>query len=945
MANNKIQIKRSVANATVTGLSNGEFAFTQASNTLWIGLPDGSGALRVAGAQYPGTLTANQAMVVNSTSGIDKVIVANAVVATLTANGSAGTNGQVLVTNGSAIYWGTGTSGANTYVQFNDSGVANGVPGFTFDKTTNTLFIGDVITIGTEFVANDTTIFLGNTTSNTILGAYNQPHQLSLQSNATVNTYILAGNGSVNTTSHQFANSVQYNEITKTDNGTVHGYAQTYVTKDSGNFQLYSGNNTFEFSEVDLVSTNAYSQVTGKTINKSTSNAYSYEISSNTTTAFLRLFDDTGVNANLIANQSQITIGNSSVNAAINSSAFFVVGNTTSLGSAVFNSNGVALGNVTSTAAPVVSMANTIGNSVLGVTSLTIGGNTTTLAPVVITGNGASFGNSTGTAAPEIYIANTVGNTTVSVSSINIGGNATTLAPVSISGNGVVIGNNTGTASPTINIANAQGNSVFNVNSWSLSNSSANIITANNGGIFANNGTVVFVGNGTVNATHNSSAFFISGNGSTLATAKLYSNGVIIGNNSVVAAPVVYLANTTGNSELTVSSINFAGNSSTLANVTLSGNGLNIGNTTSSAAPVIHIANTTETLDVGVNYIQMAGNNTTLGPVLINGNGASFGDISGSAAPVISVANTTGNVTIQTYQIKVSNSSQTVLTANTTKVVFTGANIDAFSADLKVNNSTISKDLVVNGNTVLGSDTNDRLIVPSLISGNLHPSANQLFLLGNNDLRWAEGHFANVHSNTGYFDGDVQIGGNLEVFGNVTTTNVTSVIVSDPMIYLAGNNYVSDLVDIGFAGNYFDGTTERHTGLFRDASDGGVYKLFTNSEQELSGNNLVNTAANGYTLAILETYLASAGLTSNATSVYITANSTLNVQIVANTLTLSTALAGTEGGTGYKDTIDQAILVGNTTNGYDRLTLGVSGYVLQSNGSALVYDILDGGSF
>ena len=47
MANNKIQIKRSVANATVTGLSNGELAFTQASNTLHIGLPDGSGVLRI----------------------------------------------------------------------------------------------------------------------------------------------------------------------------------------------------------------------------------------------------------------------------------------------------------------------------------------------------------------------------------------------------------------------------------------------------------------------------------------------------------------------------------------------------------------------------------------------------------------------------------------------------------------------------------------------------------------------------------------------------------------------------------------------------------------------------------------------------------------------------------------------------------------------------------
>ena len=145
MANNKIQIKRSVANATVTGLSNGELAFTQASNTLHIGLPDGSGVLRIGGAQYPGTLTNSHALVANATGGIDKIITANAVITTLTANGSVGTNGQVLVTNGTSVYWGTGTSGSNTQVQFNDSGVANGVAGFTFDKVSSGLYVGNSV--------------------------------------------------------------------------------------------------------------------------------------------------------------------------------------------------------------------------------------------------------------------------------------------------------------------------------------------------------------------------------------------------------------------------------------------------------------------------------------------------------------------------------------------------------------------------------------------------------------------------------------------------------------------------------------------------------------------------------------------------------------------------------------------------------------------------------
>jgi len=102
---NKILIKRSTANAVVTGLSNGELAFTQAGNKLFIGAPDGSGVIAIGGAHNPGTLTANQALVANSTSGIDKIIVANAAVTSVFANGSIGSNGQVLHSDGTIAYW------------------------------------------------------------------------------------------------------------------------------------------------------------------------------------------------------------------------------------------------------------------------------------------------------------------------------------------------------------------------------------------------------------------------------------------------------------------------------------------------------------------------------------------------------------------------------------------------------------------------------------------------------------------------------------------------------------------------------------------------------------------------------------------------------------------------------------------------------------------------
>jgi hypothetical protein len=485
MASNKIQIKRSVANGVVTGLANGELAFTQASNTLWIGLPDGSGPAAIAGVRNPGTLTANQALVANSTGGIDKVITSNAVITTLWANGSGGSNGQVLVTNGTAVFWGTGTSGTNTQVQFNDSGVANGSAGFTFDKTSNTLAI-----------------------SNTI-------------------------------------NTVNINA--------------------------------------------------------------------------------TSINATSV-NGSQLTVGG-----------------------------------------------------------------------------------------------------------------------------------------------------------W---------VVANDGGVY-----------------------------------------------------------TTG----------------------------------------------------GVN------------------------------AAVISIG--------------------TDFYANSTQISFTGSNIDATSATLNINYANVGQDLTVNGNTtlngntVLGDASSDIINPIASFANNIMPSANVTYDIGSSTMRWNEIHASNVHSITGYFDGNVEIGGDLVVTGNVVTQNVHSVIVSDPLIFLAGNNTSSDLLDIGFAGQYYDGSYERWTGLFRDHADNGIYKLFTNSRQDLLSNNDVDPSYNGYQTATLQTYLLSGGLVSNSSNVQITANSTLGVSIVANTLSLTSALPGTSGGTGLNSYTQEDILVANATNGFRKLSLGTAGYVLQSNGSALVYDTLDGGTF
>jgi hypothetical protein len=581
---NLIQIKRSLTTATPTSLANGELAYTANGDQLFIG--SNGAVVPIGGKRTPGTLTANQALVANTTSGIDKIITANAVITTLWANGSGGTSGQVLVSNGSAVFWGTGTSGANTQVQFNDSGVANATSGFTFDKTSNTLFVGNNV----------------------------------------------------------------------------------YTT----------------------------------TVNATTVNAASH------------------------------TVGTSTI---ANSSGFYTTG--------------------------------TVNGAVISVGSVFVANSTT------LNANGLVV-NSTGA-----YVTGLVNAT-----SYNAGA--------------------TGTGT---------------------------------GGIVANS-TTIFVGNNTVNTLLNSSGLNVNGS-------------AVVANSSGVF--------TTGTANAT-------------------------------------------TLSVGSNF-----------------------------------------------------------TANSTKVTFAGANIDATSATAAlqnlnvsqnitvVGNATVNGSLTVNGAITFGDLASDTINPIARFANNIIPSANLTYNIGSNSLLWNQIWANNINGNSASYSGDVSIGGNLTVGGNVITTNVQSVIISDPLIYLAGNNYSSDLVDIGFVANYFDGASERHTGLFRHASD-NTYYLFYNLTQELANVSVVNTADPSFALSTLKTYIISGGLTTNTTAARLTANSTWNVGITVNnatigSLTLTSPLSGVYGGTGLTAYNNNDIIVANSTNGFNKLGLGASGYVLQSNGTALVYDILDGGSF
>ena len=96
---------------------------------------------------------------------------------------------------------------------------------------------------------------------------------------------------------------------------------------------------------------------------------------------------------------------------------------------------------------------------------------------------------------------------------------------------------------------------------------------------------------------------------------------------------------------------------------------------------------------------------------------------------------------------------------------------------------------------------------------------------------------------------DITIPGNLTVNGTVVTANVDSFVVEDPLIMLGTGN-AADSVDLGFYGQYTS-SGKRFAGLYRDASDSGKFKLFTNLTGAAEPTTFVNDGGSGYTVGTL----------------------------------------------------------------------------------------------
>ena len=422
--------------------------------------------------------------------------------------------------------------------------------------------------------------------------------------------------------------------------------------------------------------------------------------------------------------------------------------------------------------------------------------------------------------------------------------------------------------------------------------------------------TQLNVGNSTVNAVQTQTSFVVANSTATTTANTLM---VSVGANSYINAISYFVGNSTVNAVITQTQIS-VGNAT--VNSVISGSAISTGGTLS------------------VTNVATFSNNATVSGLLTASAGVA---VTGTANATIAI-NVGANVNISTSQLNVGNS--TVNSVVTSSSIATTGTLGVTGAATFSNTSghtgaaTFSNTIAVTGNATFSNTI--------VVAGDVTPSANVTYNLGSLGKSWLNIYANTINSKFVTIDNDLTVSGNLTVTGTLATINVVTLSVTDSLIHLASNNTTTDIIDIGVYGDYGNSTVNFFSGVFRDASDGS-WKVFDNLQAPPS--TTVDTANTTYRQGVLQSYLNSGALTSNATSVYVTANSTVNVNFSANTLILSTPLPGTSGGTGLATYTSQDIIVANSTNGFTKLGIGSEGYVLQVNSGVLAYNTLDGGTF
>ena len=647
--------------------------------------------------------------------------------ASIIANGTIGTAGQVLTSNGSTIYW--SFSGVNTAAQYTWTNTHTFQNTVTFGNSTVNSTVNSTILVVPSITGNLT----GNVTATTISG------NLTGNVAATTITGNLTGNVAATTITGNLTGNVA--AVTITGNLTGNVIATTITGNLTGNVAAttITGNLTGNVAAVTITG-----NLTGNVIATTLSgNLTGNVVATTVNTTTMNVSSNLVVGSNVSLNTSILAIGNSTANVYVNSTSFVgnvaattITGNltgnvaaTTITGNLTGNViattvSGNLTGNVVATtisgnltgnvsATTVAASANvTVGANVLINTSAIVVSNSTAVA--VHNAGTILVGNSTITTNPQVIVQNTSGALTVNTKIISTTGDELVLTQTGDTYgtttlrlrnrndfNGAVFeqGNTSiplvdfifaanPTTSRNIRFEARGGQTHLETPEFQIGTAANPTVTIGDSGVLFRKGNANF---GSTSVTMNGAALVFTGNSTTLPTVTIANTGVFtVGNTSITGAPRLVLANTSGTTTINtnfISTTSISGNlTGNVAATTITGNLTgNVAAVTITGNLTGNVAATTITGNLTGNVSSTttsASANVTVGAnVVIDTAKASFGTAATTNAPQVIVANTSGTTTVNAGIVSTTTLNATTVNANTS-----GATV---SATANVSSNTI----------------------------------------------------------------------------------------------------------------------------------------------------------------------------------------------------------------------------------------------------------------
>jgi hypothetical protein len=339
--------------------------------------------------------------------------------------------------------------------------------------------------------------------------------------------------------------------------------------------------------------------------------------------------------------------------------------------------------------------------------------------------------------------------------------------------------------------------------------------------------------------------------------------------------------------------------------------------------------------------------------------------------------------------------------ANSANIVGSSAFDKANTVQLIANTSfdkANSANVLAFNNSLIASAGFDKANSANVLAFNTSVTSSAAFNKANSAETIAIAAYANSNSkfssSGGTITGDVNIVGNLTLSGNTSFINVSSFVVNDPLIYLAANNYFSDIVDIGFIGSFSNATGANvYTGLYREHTNKEYY-LFQGYDKQIITDNHIGALSNNMTLSVLNadirtsnlnlggqntiTWITSSFDKANSANLLaynsgITGSAAFDKANSANVLAFNTGVTSSAafdkansaninaanatflttgivaigvGGTGVTSFTSNGILYGNTGGPLKVTSAGTEGQVLQAGSTGVpAFGHLDGGNF